>query len=376
MESSYWTLGDFLVVIYSIIWLVYLTNKHYGKVTTTAGHIFELNVLLNYTIFSLSVILIFTFDFRQWMPDILLTSVMYSWWLAIVGSQIETAIFLKTLNVNTMMTNTAGKIILGMTIFSVVMGVLSTALLPSMNVNLGKKMDCALFINKEAYFYRMIVPSTVGVVIVLAVLSFALFRSFEIRQRSGNDMEAGHGGIMGDVLFTISPVVSEELRKAPPVPMEHDIKVEDIELVDNQQDDIEAENIELVNIQQDDKVVERIETPPSLEQLSIRAMIRECGQNNELKIQDNRNQQHSLQWLPGIGILQTLNKYLKNSLISLLILTIELPWHFTTLYGIITASGCENPTLILMYKISYVYYFSFYIFLPLCIMIKLDRLSE
>ena len=372
MEKLYWIVLDLLIIVYNIIWLVFLTNKHYGKVTTTAGHIFELNVLLSYTILTLSMILISSVG--TMMSGILFTSAMYSWWLAIAGSQIETAIFLKTLNVNTMMTNTAGKIILGMTVFSVVMGVVSTAVLPSLNVDLNENLDCASFLNEKAYFYRMIIPSTTGIVIVFAVLSFAVFRSFqsnigELFEETGNGIEGGQGEVLEDALFTINPVFSEENSETLSGPLEHDIIVEDIEFVNNQQDDIEAENIELDNNQQDDIVIERIETPPSFDQLSIRAMIHEFDQTQA-------NQQIGIQCLPGISILQKLNNYLKNSFISLLILSIELPLNFTTLYGFITGSGCENKTLILMYEISYVYAFSFYFFLPYCIKNKLDRLSE
>ena len=41
--------ADLSVLFFNLAWLVFLTQKHFGKVTTTAGHIFELNVLFNNT---------------------------------------------------------------------------------------------------------------------------------------------------------------------------------------------------------------------------------------------------------------------------------------------------------------------------------------
>ncbi len=51
-------LVDLFNLIYNLTWLVFLIRRHYGKVTTTAGHIFELNVLLNATISNFNLILL------------------------------------------------------------------------------------------------------------------------------------------------------------------------------------------------------------------------------------------------------------------------------------------------------------------------------
>ena len=107
--------ADLIVLFYNIGWLGFLTKKHYGQVTTTAGHIFELNVLLQHTIgIFLWTILVDSGLQDYWctLSSTVLTISAYSTAVAIAGAQIETAIFLKTLNVNTMMTNTAAKIIL------------------------------------------------------------------------------------------------------------------------------------------------------------------------------------------------------------------------------------------------------------------------
>lgn len=75
-------------------------------------------------------------------------------------------------------------------------------------------------------------------------------------------------------------------------------------------------------------------------------------------------------------LIQTLNKYFKNTLMSLLILTSQLPWYSTAMYGFITNSGCENPTFRLMSEISEYSIIMFNIILPVLIKLKLDRLSK
>ena len=118
-------LANLVNFVYNLAWLVFLTLKHYGQVTTTAGHIFELNLLFLNTInIFLWVLLVDlgALDDYCTIRDMLDCIFVLQSWVALVGSQIETAIFLKTLNVNTMMTNTAGKIILAKTIFVVAMG--------------------------------------------------------------------------------------------------------------------------------------------------------------------------------------------------------------------------------------------------------------
>ena len=120
MAAYEYLLVDLITLIYNLAWLVFLTHKHYGQVTTTAGHIFELNMLLNININIFFSIIIVDLEVFPWgiiseIPDI---NVQYSHLVAVAGSQLETAIFLKTLNVNTMMTTTAVKITLILTIFT------------------------------------------------------------------------------------------------------------------------------------------------------------------------------------------------------------------------------------------------------------------
>ena len=88
----------FFNLIYNLTWLVFLTHQHYGQVTTTAGHIFELNVLMNVTISNFLWIVLVDIFPSGIMSEILDTANMYTFLAAIVCSQIETVVFLKTLN--------------------------------------------------------------------------------------------------------------------------------------------------------------------------------------------------------------------------------------------------------------------------------------
>ena len=115
-----------------------------------------------------------------------------------------------------------------------------------------------------------------------------------------------------------------------------------------------------------------------MEQLSIRMMINELqnlekGQNN---FTENQGIVSRCLPIPGKCMIQTLNKYLKNALISLVHWSCLLPWYLTAMYGLITSSGCENSTLRLMSEIAFSCWYGFYLFLPFLIKIKLERLSE
>ena len=144
MVNAEWLLEDLANFFYHLIWLVYLIRKHYGQVTTKAGHVFELNVQLNITINFF--LYIFTVDLEVLpsgiLSEILDTTNIYSFLTAMAGSQIETVVFLKTLNVNTMMTNTAGKIILAMNILSYGLAIINTLALPSMTIRESAILFC------------------------------------------------------------------------------------------------------------------------------------------------------------------------------------------------------------------------------------------
>lgn len=420
-------LVGFLFLIYNITWLVFLIRKHYGQVTTKAGHIFELNVQLNAAIYNLFML---TMDMevlpRNAVTKALNIAVMFSWWLAIAGSHIEAAIFLKTFNVNTMMTNTAGKIILATTICSFVIGCVFALANPSWKVIENSQWVCYSFTRED--FYLKFIPSTVILAIVLAVMGFAVFRSRQFAKHEIEPRDLSYATPSQERLFIINvePYVKDQeennepsasevendlvvedievvnINLEPPgqeqeenneastgEEVENVLVVEDIELVNNLEDEIEipvespssidqfegqvendlvVENIELVN-NLDDEIT--VESPRSFEQLSVTAMIQEISNLTD-------NQQNCIQCLqgPGISILYTLKKYMKNTLISLVILTIELPWYFTSLYGFLTDSGCENQTFSIMLEICMYYVIGVAIFLPYLIKIRLDRLSE
>ena len=373
------------VLIYNLTWLVFLTKRHYGQETTTAGHIFELNVLLNYTIVNFFLILLEVLEVLPWgtMSEMVYTMMYYSYLSALAASQIETVIFLKTLSVNTMMTNTAGKIILALTTCSFVPAVINTLVFPSWKEN-QKKIEICEFLNPTST-----VPTTVVLVIVLAVIGFSVFRSYQFRKVTSSDngeLVANDGAgnenevrRFGDTsqgrLFTIRSVISELINReseenndTPLGNLEDDIVVDDIELVEPP-----LENVE------DNNIVDAFETTTSLDQLSISEMIQQMSQSHELNELENNSTENPMnigQCLPGICIMQTINKYLKNTLISLLILQGEFSWYVSNLYGFFTDSGCENPTLRIMSTFSFYNTWIFYLLLPFLIKIKLDRLSE
>ena len=73
MTAYEYFLVDLITFIYNIAWLVFLIHKHYGQVTTTAGHIFELNVLLNVNVNVFLLIIIVDLEVSPWaiMSEIL-----------------------------------------------------------------------------------------------------------------------------------------------------------------------------------------------------------------------------------------------------------------------------------------------------------------
>ena len=377
MVDIAWFLTDLLDLIYQLAWLVFLTQKHYNQATTTAGHIFELYVLLINTIgLFLWVIFLDSGALDGWCTISNMISLIWIYNLiaAITISQIETAIFLKTLNVNTMMTNTAGEIILATSIFTSSMVVIITLVHPSKNVCQlqSKTTFCESVVNLVADMYR-IIPCTLSLVVIFAVLGFSIFRSYHIKRKKSNDVEcpenfgveeAEAGERRRDAsqgeLFTVQRTMSELNRELDENQETHAANVED---------DIVVEDIELVSIE--------TLTQNSSEQVSFGMMIHEIGETNTEDIFNDKTENEEIQCFPAVGLMmKTLNKYLKNTLMSLLILSFQLPWYSTFLYGFITNSGCEDPTFWWMMEIIQYLNAVFDIFLPLLIKLKLDRLSQ
>ena len=159
------------------------------------------------------------------LTEILNTTIAYSLMIAVAvaASQIETAMFLKTLNTNTMMTTLAQ---------------------PSTKQS---KLECYLLTPKA--FYQFTIPCMLVLVIVLGVIGYALFRSRQIRKTranedhfsfegAGNDIEVrDNGSPSQDGLFTIQDAISEinrylkENGATPIRNVEEDVFVEDTELV-------------------------------------------------------------------------------------------------------------------------------------------------
>ena len=217
---------------------------------TTAGHIFELNVLLNINVNAFLLIIIVDLEVSPWaiLSEILDTTVQYSFYGAIAGSHIETAIFLKTLDVNTMMANTAGMIILILTIFSYGLGVIVTLAFPSARVK-NDLIDCE-YINLRD-FYRFTIPLTVSVGLVLSVIVFSVYRGLQIRK-----LEQGHetGEVRGSATLTVAASAAiSELNETPRQIIEEDFVME------NMEDDIQHNYQQIQMVEQQKIDVQQIQ---------------------------------------------------------------------------------------------------------------------
>ena len=120
------------------------------------------------------------------------------------------------------------------------------------------------------------------------------------------------------------------------------------------------------------------ETSAPMDQVMIdESQIQEQETNSENNM-NQQNQQNGCVPLPsGIHmILKTIQKYLKNTVISLLIASGLLNIDLLYIYGFITNSGCEDPTIRAWAEISEYCYYMLHICLPFLIKLRLDRLSE
>ena len=373
MTALEWFLVDLVILIYNLSWFMFLTYQHYGQVTTTAGHLFELNVLLNANI--MIFLLIFFVDFEALsLGSIEIIDVQFGLLVALAGSQIETMVFLKTLRVNTMMTNTAAKIILAMTIFSYGLAVFNTLAWPSTMVPISEILSCAYLTPMAMDFNRqciMIFIYTATLVIVLSVMGFGVFRGLQIRGTSDSPApienlsleELGHERGMGSRdnpnndtlaqgrLFTIQAVISELDQVTPREIVEEDLVIQDIEL--------------------DSMHISPSTTPNNVSETETQQNTIGCD-TPSLEVQ-----QDTFGCLSVIDmIMKLIQKYLKNTIMSLLILVFLLPWYLTFTYGFISNSGCEDPIIKIMVEMSEYSTFFVSIFLPLVIKLKLERLSE
>ena len=122
------------------------------------------------------------------------------------------------------------------------------------------------------------------------------------------------------------------------------------------------------------------ETSPSIDHVMIdeSQIIQETNSENNMNASGMpENQQNPIGCVPGINmVLKTIQKYMKNTMISLLIVTCLLPANLLLIYGFITNSGCENPTVRAFSEICEYGWYLFNMLLPFLIKLKLDRLSE
>ena len=137
-----------------------------------------------------------------------------------------------------MMTNTAGKIILVMMMGSVGLAVIMTLALPSKIVQTSEIYSCE-YLTPESFF-RLIIPKTVGFVLVLSVMGFGVFRGLQIRRTgvveespdNSTPMEIEHetGGRSRVTppqgrLFTIMEMISELNQETPREIIEKDLDI-------------------------------------------------------------------------------------------------------------------------------------------------------
>ena len=177
-----------------------------------------------------------------------------------------------------------------------------------------------------------------------------------------------------DRLFTVQAMLSELTREMDESHvtqnMENDIVVEEIVSVES----CSAFN----NVLDDERVDENL---TSTDQLSLGMVYQEISQENTSNLENSRNgmimtrkEQHINQCLPGINVMDSINKYLKNALLSLLFLIAQLPWSVTALIGFITNAECDSFRVVS--EICFYSFISSLTCLPFLIKIKLDRLSQ
>ena len=201
-NTSAWQIGEpkgpqiqyfeAILFLYLGSWLMFLTKKHYRGLTTRAGHIFELFVLLNNTIDSFFLVflesgIVADTDVTEFCAvlETLLSATSINFFVSVAGTQVETAIFLRTRSVDTMTTNTAGYICLGMAIFSLVAGSVITLVFPEARVCRKVTTACEYYAPWD--LYRTIIPASVSLLIVLAVMGLTIYSSFQFKMtNTGN----------------------------------------------------------------------------------------------------------------------------------------------------------------------------------------------
>ena len=174
---------------YFTVWLIFLTSKYMQD--ATAGHIFEINVLLSLVT---TILVNFARDLAFFEDctfiRFLESSTGYNYYMSTIGSHIETAIFLKTYSVNTMYTNTAGWICLGMWLGSLPLAAIISFALPESRNCPPSRTAATSFCDYfgTTNFYRKAIPSFMAISILLSVMAFMIYRSHQFR-KSGTTQE-------------------------------------------------------------------------------------------------------------------------------------------------------------------------------------------
>ena len=120
--------------------------------------------------------------------ETLLSATSINFFVSVAGTQVETAIFLRTKSVDTMTTNTAGYICLGMAIFSLVAGSVLTLVF-------SEARECRKVTQACEYYapwdlYRTIIPASVSLLIVLAVIGLTIYSSFQFKMTNTNNVRS------------------------------------------------------------------------------------------------------------------------------------------------------------------------------------------
>ena len=120
--------------------------------------------------------------------ETLLSATSINFFVSVAGTQVETAIFLRTKSVDTMTTNTAGYICLGMAIFSLVAGSVLTLVFPEARECRKVTKACEYYAPWD--LYRIIIPASVSLLIVLAVMGLTIYSSFQFKMTNTNNVRS------------------------------------------------------------------------------------------------------------------------------------------------------------------------------------------
>ena len=334
--------------VYLICWFYYLLNKHYGS--ARAAHIFEFNILLDLLIFI--GILLFECGTVLLFPDSgylcgvtqasehVATICYYS---SIAGSHVETLLFLKegkhferigsifqlfkvflkmflqNLSADTMTTNTAAWICIGLKVIAVMAGLSLVWAFPESRLCSSSLFFCEYFHPTMFYFYSL--PFILIFIIVLGVVGFTMYRAHT---------------------FVSIPPQDEHNGSTP-------VEIVCQEILQNviQEDDLST--ISLGHFNSNESLNITCQPPVMIQNL----------------------------FPPLFSMLDVLYKYLRVSLLSLCLLAVTLPEHIMIIIAFTTKSGCESEQFV--QAVDYILMPNTMIvalIVPYLVKRKMDRFSE